>query len=76
MSYRSSDEMNMSTWLDEATVDLKFCIWPRRCYSSGRWMFFEQAYKTTRMWTGPGEPVYEHRWYSPHEYLIWRIRYS
>ncbi len=76
MGYRSSDEMNMATWLDEAEVKLTSCIWPRKCYSSGKWMFFEHAYKTTRTWTGPGDPVHEHRWYSKNEYLMWRIKLS
>ena len=76
MGYRGSDEMNTATWLDEADVDLKLCVWPRKCCVSGRWMYFERAYKTTRTWTGPGTPIQEHRWYARHEYLMWMIKYS
>ena len=26
------------------------------------------------MWTGPGEPAWEHRWYHKHEYLKLKIK--
>jgi hypothetical protein len=55
---------------------LKFCFWPKYCSISGRSIWLEYAYQTTRMISGPGEPVFEHRWYSQQEFLLLRIRYG
>jgi hypothetical protein len=70
-------EMNTPTWLScVGQIQQKFCIWPKYCDISGRRLWFENAYRTTRMITGPGEPVFEHRWYSKEEFLILRMKYG
>jgi hypothetical protein len=53
---------------------LKFLIWPKRCYISGKLLFLQYAYKQTAMWTGPGDPVFEHRYYDKNEFLIAQIK--
>ena len=73
-SYRSSDEMNNKTWLQRAYVKLVFCIWPRRCYITDKLLMFTYAYRATRVYTGPGDPVYEDRWYDKDEFLILRLQ--
>jgi hypothetical protein len=35
---------------------------------------FEYAYVQTAMWTGPGDDLFEHRWYDKNEFLIARIK--
>ena len=50
-------------------TELKFVWFPTICHISGRVMFLELAYVQTAMWTGPGEPVFESRWYDKHEYV-------
>lgn len=53
---------------------LKFSFIPRRCHYTGKNLWFEWAYKGTSMITGPGEPVFEHRWCQKHQYLFLKIK--
>ena len=53
---------------------LKFTLIPRRCYVTKRILWLESAYCLTAMYTGPGTPVYDHRWYDKDEYLIARLK--
>lgn len=55
-------------------TELKFTLWPRRCHFTGRTLWFENAYKQTSMLTGPGDPIFEYRWYDQREFLIERIK--
>ncbi len=53
---------------------LKFSLFPRRCFYTGKYLWFTLAYKGTAMITGPGEPVFEDRWCERHEYLFLKIK--
>ena len=53
---------------------LKFSFYPRRCFISSRRLWFKQAYRGIAVWTGPGDPVFEHRWLSKEEFLMNKIR--
>lgn len=53
---------------------LKFCLWPRRCFYTGKYLWLTSAYKGTAMVTGPGESVFEDRWCERHEYLFLKIK--
>lgn len=53
---------------------LKFALFPRQCYVTKRKIWLEFAYCVTAMYTGPGTPVYDHRWYNKDEYLIARLK--
>jgi hypothetical protein len=53
---------------------LKFVWCPRRCEVSNKLMWLEQAYKGTRMITGPGEPVFMYKWLTKEEYLLAAIK--
>lgn len=55
-------------------TEVKFLYWPRKCYISGKWLIFKEAYKQTAMWTGPGDPVFEYRYYNKSEFLIEKIK--
>jgi len=53
---------------------LKFAILPKKCHITGRTLWLEYAYKQTAMWTGPGDAIFEHRWYDKTEFLVARIK--
>lgn len=53
---------------------LKFSFIPRRCYYTGKYLWFKKAYLGTSMFTGPGDPVFEHRWCDRKEYLFLKIK--
>lgn len=59
---------------DRATWKYKFAFFPKQCVISKKRIWFECAYKGTRMITGPGEPVFEYRWLTKEEFLIGRIK--
>lgn len=52
----------------------RFAIFPKRCHLSKKIIMLENAYVQTAMWTGPGDPVFEHRWYDTNEFLIAKIK--
>ena len=53
---------------------LKFVILPRHCSISNKILWLTYAYKQTAMWTGPGDPVFEERWYDKNEFLIAKLK--
>ena len=57
-----------------ATFNYVYCLRPRRCYTSKRWLFFEIAVRGRRVITGPGDPVIEDRWYHRNEAVIIMLR--
>jgi len=77
--------MPSSDWFNRMTHDyhfnmfvvgrqLKFTLIPRRCHITKRILWLTKAYCLTAMYTGPGTPVYEHRWYGKDEYLIAKLK--
>lgn len=55
-------------------TELIFLLWPERCYMTGKWLWLKKAYKQTAMYTGPGDPVFEHRYYDKDEFLIAKMK--
>jgi hypothetical protein len=55
-------------------TEFKFAVLPRKCHISGRVIWLRYAYKQTAMWTGPGDPVFEHRWYDKVEFVTARLK--
>jgi hypothetical protein len=54
--------------------NLKFCILPKRCHYTGKYLWLTKAYQGVAMITGPGEPVFEYRWCERKEYLFLKIK--
>ena len=53
---------------------LKFTLIPRQCHITKRTIWLAKAYCVTAMYTGPGSPAYETRWYDKDEYLVARLK--
>lgn len=47
---------------------------PRRCHLSSKLIWLKFGYKQIAIWTGPGEDLYECRWYNKDEFLIAKIK--
>lgn len=60
-------------FIDRASFDYAYSIWPRRCYNTGRWIW-GRAVLGRNFITGPGEPVVEDRWYHRHEAMIMMLK--
>ena len=61
---------------DRATFEYVFCAWPRRCHTTGQWLFMETAMRGRRVINGPGEPVIEDRWFHRNEAIIKMLKGS
>lgn len=53
---------------------VKFAWLPHRCCISGKRIWLKKAYKGTAMWTGPGDPVFQHEWVLKEQYLFAKLR--
>jgi len=53
---------------------LKYSLWPRRCHYTKKLLWLTLAYEGTSILTGPGEPIFEHRWCERQEYLFLKIK--
>lgn len=53
---------------------LKYCLFPKKCYYTNKRIWLNMAYKGTAVWTGPGDPIFEHRWVSKHTFLLKRLK--
>ena len=55
-------------------TQLKFAWLPKTCYISGKRIWLKRGYRMTRMITGPGDPIFEHRWHDKMEHIIWKLK--
>lgn len=55
-------------------TEFKFALVPKKCHTTGKTLWLENAYKQTAMITGPGTPIFEHRWYDKDIFLIEKIK--
>lgn len=70
------DEYEDERFLKRAFTNLKWCLWPRRCHVTGKWMCLTPAYRADYVISGPGEPAVWTRWYSTNEMLILKLKYG
>ena len=63
-------------FLRRATTSLRWCLWPRRCQVSRKWMWLTPAYRAMYVITGPGDPAIWYRWYSTTEFLILQLKHG
>jgi hypothetical protein len=61
-------------FLGRALTSLRWCLWPRRCQVSRKWMWLTPAYRAMYVINGPGEPAIWFRWYSTTEFLILQLK--
>ena len=52
----------------------KLSLLPRRCYLSGKRIWFKRCEVITSMVTGPGEPLWETYWCDPKEFLLHELK--
>ena len=65
---KDSDMKRAQTW------DIKLCLWPRKCFLTGKRLWMKYAYKGTRIITGPGDPVVYEYWVERSEFIFWNLR--
>jgi hypothetical protein len=76
-------QLQKDTFMDQADIDYKYCLLPRRCYKTRRQLWLKEAVRARRTYvnsyTGSGKADYtvtvvEDRWYDLTEFLIMRIK--
>lgn len=55
-------------------TEYKFVWFPKRCHISNKKLWLKYAYVQTALWTGPGDEIFENRWYDKNEFLIARLK--
>lgn len=55
-------------------TEYKFTWIPQHCHFTGKRLWLKYAVRQTALWTGPGESIFEHRWYDKTDFLIERIK--
>jgi hypothetical protein len=55
-------------------TQLKFSWLPETCALTGKCIWLEYAYRMTRIITGPGESIIEHRWHDKNTHIIWLLK--
>jgi len=69
-----TDDWQEMMFRERAKWQVQYLWWPKRCSLSGQWLWLGWAYQGEAMWTGPGEPVYETRYHSTVEHVIWLLK--
>jgi hypothetical protein len=54
-------------------TELKFAWLPKLCHISGKRIWLKYGYRMTRMITGPGTPIFQHRWHDKNTHIIWKL---
>lgn len=70
ITHTDTDPDYQEAFNDRAEYTYRYSFLPRRCYNTGRLLWLTTALRGRAMWTGPGEPVIEDRWYDSTEGLI------
>jgi hypothetical protein len=75
LDYPISDDVFYNNALKRGLgANIKFVWLPKRCALTGKLLWLTHAYKVTAMWTGPGETIFEHKWHSKNEHILWLLK--
>lgn len=55
-------------------TELKFAWSPQTCDISGKRIWLKKAYRMTRIITGPGESIFEHKWHDKNAHIMWLLK--
>lgn len=53
---------------------MHFCLWPRMCFLTKRYIWLTECYKGTNIITGPGSPICNDYYIDRHEFIIWKLK--
>jgi len=67
-------EMDEATFLEYAHAKRMWIKWPKRCRTTGKWIWLRKAICAVRMITGPGDTIFEFRYYDEKEFLMLKLR--
>jgi hypothetical protein len=59
---------------NRAEIHEIFAWWPKQCWITHQWMWLTYVVMGTAVWTGPGTPVVEKRYYNPVQYTMEKLK--
>jgi len=68
------DNYSEERFLERAFTSLKWCLWPRRCHVSGKWLWLTLAYRAQYVIRGPGDAAVWTRWYGRKEMIVLKLK--
>ena len=74
LDYQIQDDIFYNKAFRGLGAQLKFAWLPQTCYISGKLIWLKFGYRITAMWTGPGNPVFEHRWHEKNAHIMWMLK--
>lgn len=61
-------------WAKGPLIKKEWSFLPRRCYKTKKLLWFKPAYRASAIYTGPGSPVLEERWFDEKEFILMSLR--
>lgn len=58
----------------KAEWEYVFSWLPHKCEISNKLLWFTRAYRGMAVYTGPGEPVIEYKWFDKDQFMIARLK--
>lgn len=55
-------------------TEYQFLLLPKRCHITNQILWFTYAYVETHMFTGPGDSIFEYKYYDKQQYLVNKIK--
>ena len=55
-------------------TDYKFLLFPKRCSLTNKLLWLCYAYEHIHLYTGPGEPLFEYKYYDKKHYLVNKLK--
>ena len=55
-------------------AELKFAWFPEVCILTGNRIWLKYGYRLTAIYTGPGDPIYDHRWHDKNAQIMWLLK--
>jgi hypothetical protein len=71
-SFSDANWININPSEKRKMTELKLSIWPRKCNSSKKSIWFKYAYRVR--WFRSFGPEHRDRWYDPSEYIKLRLQ--
>ena len=55
-------------------TEYTFLFFPKRCHATKKLLWLTYAYNEIHMYTGPGDTIFEYKYYDKHQYLVKKIK--
>jgi hypothetical protein len=61
-------------WYEGANAELRFSLFPRRCYETKKWLWLKRAYRLGKRFSSYGGDFVETRWIDEQTFVLMRLK--